>query len=169
MVRKPLFCTKLSSKYARLERSPFTSVVALSVDPQLFQKGQEQRSADRCMPSYSLYPAISGRFYRPCLVQSIPPYMVHPSCHAFLILSLPSPTKFHALLIPLMTQTLPPLQLPPLQDSSALPRPNSRQKSMAALTHEMRRIISISRAAADLDRGHGWRARWLGEDVDDGA
>lgn len=63
------------------------------------------------------------------------------------ILHLPSPALP---IIYSMTQRIPPLQPPPLQNLPPVLRPQPRQKPMSPLPHPMRRIICISLRASHL-------------------
>jgi hypothetical protein len=49
-----------------------------------------------------------------------------------------------------MTQIPPPLLQPPHQQLPSLLRPNPAQKPMSPLSHQMTRVVRISRTAADL-------------------
>jgi hypothetical protein len=65
-----------------------------------------------------------------------------------------------------MTQIPPPLLQPPHQQRASLLRLNPAQKPMSPLPHNMRRIIRVSRSAANLHAAHARMCRDLAGQIE---
>jgi hypothetical protein len=90
--------------------------------------------------------------------RSIQIQVLYTACHA------KRPQTNPSICPPLVTQRLPPLQLPSLQRSPPLARVDPRQKPGAPLTDPVRRIKRISRTVPHLQRLQHRRRRDLGND-----
>jgi hypothetical protein len=90
--------------------------------------------------------------------RSIQIQVLYTACHA------KRPQTNPSICPPLVTQRLPPLQLPSLQRSPPLARIDPRQKPRAPLTDPVRRIKRISRTVPHLQRLQHRRRRDLGDD-----